>query len=349
MSAYDVLSRFSETVTGGFPTSELPARWRSCSREGTGAAWAQVWLTAQERPTLAATWPLGRRRRQRTTASWRRQRRRCGGRPSHRVVRHGGHVYGVLRLQEQPGLPLSPTEERLFTGLAAQAGLVLRLVGLQADLAARRDELATRAAELRASRDRLIATQDAERRRLERDMHDGAQQHLVALAVNLRLAETLAPRDPERAVGLLAGQASAAREAIATLSDLSRGIYPRPLDTDGLVAALRAAVVAQPGAGPRVGPRRRAAACGRRAGAVLRGPRGAAERRQARRRAARPRQSDRGARTPQVSVADDGTGFDAAGSTRRSRAPPSRNMRRPDRRCSAARCRSSRLPVEGCS
>jgi signal transduction histidine kinase len=130
--------------------------------------------------------------------------------------------------------------------VAAPGGLVRRLVGLQADLAARRDELATRAAELRASRDRLIATQDAERRRLERDMHDGAQQHLVALAVNLRLAETLAPRAPERAVALLASQASAAREAITTLSDLSRGIYPRTLDTDGLVAALRAAVVRSP-------------------------------------------------------------------------------------------------------
>jgi signal transduction histidine kinase len=246
VSAYDVLSRFSETVTGGFPTAELPAKMAQLLAEGTGAAWAQVWLTARGRTSLAATWPPG------ATADTSPPQPGAGGVDSTadgrraEVVRHGGHVYGVLRLQEQPGLPLSSVEERLFAGLAAQAGLVLRLVGLQTDLAARRDELATRAAELRASRDRLIATQDAERRRLERDMHDGAQQHLVALAVNLRLAESLAARSPERAVALLHSQASAAREAITTLTDLSRGIYPRPLETDGLVAALRAAVVRSP-------------------------------------------------------------------------------------------------------
>ena len=68
--------------------------------------------------------------------------------------------------------------------------------------------------------------QDAERRRLERDIHDGAQQHLVALAVNLRLAETLAPRSPERADALLAAQEQAAAEAIETLVHLSRGHLP---------------------------------------------------------------------------------------------------------------------------
>jgi signal transduction histidine kinase len=151
-------------------------------------------------------------------------------------------VFGVFRLQERPGQPLTPVEERLFTGLAAQAGLVLRLVGLRAELAARHDELQVRADELRASRARLIETQDAERRRLERDIHDGAQQHLVALTVNLRLAETLSARAPDRAAQVLAEQADAARDAIETLSQLSRGIYPRLLVDEGLVPALRAAV-----------------------------------------------------------------------------------------------------------
>ncbi|MGH8970519.1 MAG: sensor histidine kinase, partial [Actinomycetes bacterium] len=162
------------------------------------------------------------------------------------TVRHGGQLLGVLRLQERPGVPLTSVEERLFTGLAAQAGLVLRLAGLRAELGARHDELMARADELKASRERLIETQDAERRRLERDIHDGAQQHLVALAVNLRLAETVAARSPERAARVLVEQADAAREAIATLSQLSRGIYPRLLADDGLVPALRAAVATSP-------------------------------------------------------------------------------------------------------
>ena len=143
--------------------------------------------------------------------------------------------------KNRPDVQLSAVEERLFTGLAAQAGLVLRQVGLRADLAARRDELAARAAELQSSRDRLIAAQDKERRRLERDIHDGAQQHLVALAVNLRVVEAVAAKDSARAAGILAAQAAAAHAAIDTLSELSHGMYPRYLADLGLAAALRGA------------------------------------------------------------------------------------------------------------
>ncbi len=103
-----------------------------------------------------------------------------------------------------------------------------------------------RADELKVSRERLIETQDAERRRLERDIHDGAQQHLVALTVNLRLAQTIAVRSPERAARVLSEQADAARVAIETLSSLSRGIYPRQLAEEGLVPALRFAVATSP-------------------------------------------------------------------------------------------------------
>ena len=86
--------------------------------------------------------------------------------------------------------------------------------GLRAELVDRHQQLVARAGELKASRERLIDTQDAERRRLERDIHDGAQQHLVALAVNLRLAQTIAARSPERVARVLADQADAARVAI---------------------------------------------------------------------------------------------------------------------------------------
>jgi signal transduction histidine kinase len=149
-------------------------------------------------------------------------------------------------LQERPGIPLTAVEEKLFNGLAAQAGLVLRLAGLRAELQIRHEELKGRADELKASRQRLIALQDAERRRLERDIHDGAQQHLVALAVNLRLAETIAARSPERAAQVLAAQVMAADVAIETLRSLSQGIYPGLLSKEGLVPALRSAVKSSP-------------------------------------------------------------------------------------------------------
>ncbi len=245
-SPYDVLSRFSETVTGGYTTEELPARMAMLLGQGTGAEWAQVWLTVQDRLTLAATWPPDAAADQDPPEPLDEAGDATGPGRRALAVRHGGQVFGVFRLQEPVGEPLTSVEERLFTGLAAQAGLVLRLVGLRAELAARHGDLVVRAAELRASRERLIETQDAERRRLERDIHDGAQQHLVALAVNLRLAETVATRSPERAAKVLAAQADAAREAIETLSQLSRGIYPRLLAEEGLVPALRAAVATSP-------------------------------------------------------------------------------------------------------
>jgi signal transduction histidine kinase len=245
-SPYEVLSRFSENVTGSYPTEQLPSRMATLLGEGTGAAWAQVWLTVQGELTLAASWP--------ETAEpvtdppqLEADARDSSGQLRRAVsVRHAGALLGVLRLQERPGVPLTAVEERLFTGLAAQAGLVLRLAGLRAELAARHAELAARADELRLSRERLIETQDAERRRLERDIHDGAQQHLVALAVNLRLAETVAARSPERAVKVLEAQSEAAREAIDTLTQLSRGIYPRLLADEGMVPALRAALAISP-------------------------------------------------------------------------------------------------------
>ena len=245
-SPYDVLSRFSENVTSGYTTDELPLRMSLLLAQGTGADWAQVWLTVQDRLTLAATWPLGADAPADPPDPQPDARDRTG--PGRRAlpVRHAGQLLAVLRLQERADMPLTAVEERLVAGLAAQAGLVLRLVALRAELAARHEDLVTRAAELKASRERLIETQETERRRLERDIHDGAQQHLVALAVNLRVAETVAGRSPERAAALLAAQATAAQEAIETLTQLSRGIYPRLLADAGVTPALRSAVATSP-------------------------------------------------------------------------------------------------------
>ncbi len=241
---YDVLSQFSGSVTSAYATDELPARMAMLLAQGTGATWAQVWLTVSDRLTLAATWPPDANAdrmppplRPEDTAVTDEGLRSL-------PVRHGGQLLGMLRLQERPGLALTLVEERLFAGLAAQAGLVLQWVGLHAELDARRADLLVRSEEIKASRERLIETQDAERSRLERDLHDGAQQHLVALTVNLRLVHTIVGRSPNRARVVLSEQAVAALAAIETLSTLSRGIYPRQLADEGLGAALRSAVAA---------------------------------------------------------------------------------------------------------
>jgi signal transduction histidine kinase len=120
--------------------------------------------------------------------------------------------------------PMNPSKERLIRDLAAQAGLVLRNVRLFE--------------ELRASRQRLVSAQDAERRRLERNIHDGAQQQLVALQVKQRLVEGTIERDPSKALGMMSQLQADTTEALETLRDLARGIYPPLLADQGLGAAL---------------------------------------------------------------------------------------------------------------
>jgi signal transduction histidine kinase len=241
-SPYEVLRRFAGTAVGAVD-EDLPLRMARLLAEGTGTAAAQVWLMGGGRPVLAASWPAPTDDRSppdsRTLISaadgWRSL-----------PVRDGGETLGVLSVREHKHRPLTPVEQRLFAGLAAQAGLVLRSARLRTELSARLVELSARASDLQSSRERLIETQDDERKRLERDIHDGAQQNLVALTVNLRLAQTLLGRSRERAAAVMAAQAVAAQQAIDTLTQLSRGIYPTALAEDGLIAALGAAAAASP-------------------------------------------------------------------------------------------------------
>ena len=96
--------------------------------------------------------------------------------------------------------------------------------------------------ELKASRQRLVAAQDEERRRLERNLHDGAQQQLVALSVKVRLAQQLTSRDPDGATAMLEDVQADANDALENLRQLARGIYPPLLADKGLVTALEAQV-----------------------------------------------------------------------------------------------------------
>jgi signal transduction histidine kinase len=239
-SPYEVLSRFAGTARAADAEAGLPQRMARLLAEGTGAAAAQVWLVVGEQRVLAASWPpsaeaalapppLSDSTHLASPGGWRSL-----------PVLDGAETLGVLSLREHDDRPLTPIEERLFAGLAVQAGLVLRSARLRAELSQRLVELSTRAEELRRSRERVIETQDDERKKLERDIHDGAQQNLVALAVNLRLADAIAARAPERAAKVLAEQSAAARQAIDTLTQLSRGIYPAVLAEHGLVPALHA-------------------------------------------------------------------------------------------------------------
>jgi signal transduction histidine kinase len=153
-------------------------------------------------------------------------------------VRHHAEVLGRVTLQERAGQPLTPLESRLFADLARRSGLVLRNVRLTTALQNRVRETAAHAAELHASRRRVVCAHDDARRRVERDIHDGAQQHLVALAVTVRLARNLAERDGAAAEKMLPDLRDAMEQTVATLTELSSGLYPRVLAEHGLPEAL---------------------------------------------------------------------------------------------------------------
>ena len=141
-------------------------------------------------------------------------------------VRDRGELLGALTLSMPAAEPLSKDGEQLVIDLASQAGLVLRNVRL--------------IEELQESRRRIVTAQDERARKLERDIHDGAQQQLVALSVKLGLAEHLAPRDADKTTALLAELKSDASDALENVRDLARGIYPPVLADHGLPAALEA-------------------------------------------------------------------------------------------------------------
>ncbi len=220
---YEVLTEFSERMGTSYATEDVLPRMAQVLGEGTGADVARIWLRVGNEYRPAAAWPLD-------APSVTPIRATSSGSevPGETVteVRDRGELLGALSLRMPASDPMSPSKDKLVRDLAAQAGLVLRNVRLVEDV--------------RASRQRLVAAQDEERRRLERNIHDGAQQQLVALAVKARLARQLTEREPAKAAEILGQIEAETQTALEDLRDLARGIYPPLLADRGLVAALEA-------------------------------------------------------------------------------------------------------------
>lgn len=150
-----------------------------------------------------------------------------------RRVLHRGELFGALTIVKPHNDPITPADRELLSDVAAGSGLLLRNIGLNR-------QLEQRANDVRASRRRLIAVQDTERRRLERDLHDGAQQQVVALKVKLGIARTIAQREgadeiAERVTSL----ADETQQAVDALRAVAHGIYPPLLESEGLVSAMK--------------------------------------------------------------------------------------------------------------
>lgn len=230
---YEVLTNFTERVGNSYAPDQLIPQMAAAVAEGTGAGTADIWVRVDGRLILSASWP---EKPARTSVGLDVQGDLLPDFPGvDRAigVRHRGELLGAITITKPAGETVTPVEERLLQDVAAQAGLVLRNAQLTADLQLRLQQL-------EESRHRIVAAQDAERRRIERNLHDGAQQNLVALSMKLSLARELAEHDPAQAQVLLQQLQADTTEALQTLRDLARGIYPPVLTDKGLIAALEA-------------------------------------------------------------------------------------------------------------
>jgi len=193
---------------------------------GVGAVEVVVWLGDTERMEAVAAWP------DRPPVDPRPLAGLGGRRELVRPVWRKGTVQGALVLTKAPGQRLKPAEDRLLDDLVAQTGLVI-------DHRARLGQVAGQAAELQAAARRIVTAEDSARRRIERDLHDGTQQRLVSLGMELGalVERASATGDPD-----LVRQAERARrqllEATAELREMARGVHPALLTLDGLEAAL---------------------------------------------------------------------------------------------------------------
>jgi signal transduction histidine kinase len=225
---YQVLSDFAQRIGGTYSAAEVLPQMAHIVAEGTGAERVVVWLRVgdQLRPEASSgSVDAGLRPVDAPPVSGQALPALPGAEMSMPVV-HQEELLGAISIKMPKDEPLRPAGQQLVADVASQAGLVLANAGLIEDM--------------RASRQRLVTAQDEARRRLERNIHDGAQQDLVALGIKLNLAELTVAEDPAQAGQVFGELKAGAAGALENLRDLARGIYPPLLADLGLAAALNA-------------------------------------------------------------------------------------------------------------
>jgi signal transduction histidine kinase len=222
---YEVLSEFSGGMANAVATEELLPRMARIVADGTAAVRVDVWLRVGSDLVREGSWPGQDAAPAATAPVVQGDEVALEGSDAAVPVRHRGELLGVIGVRKAPGEPMTAAETSLLRDLASQAGLVLRNVRL--------------IEELRTSRQRLVTAQDQERRRLERDLHDGAQQRLISIALALRLARGLVGPDADPELGGRLDQASQQMAlALTELREFARGIHPAILTDRGLGPAM---------------------------------------------------------------------------------------------------------------
>lgn len=224
VTPYEVLSDFSSRIAGPISVDEVLPRMAEAAGRGFAARVCRVGLLLDDREWVHAAWPHEDEEAIFTRSV---------------PVLHQGEMVGEIALAKPPGEQMTPAEEGLLEVLASQAGPAMKNVRLTTELRRRLDQISHQAAELAASRRRLVTAQDRERRKIERDIHDGVQQDMIGISIKLQQAKRSIV-DPQITLGVLEELDRHIDETGDRLRSLARGVFPSLLSDRGVAAALRA-------------------------------------------------------------------------------------------------------------
>lgn len=204
--------------------AQLPAVIAATVSEGLGARLARVLITAADGDhVVAATGVVDEHEAALATD-----------------LEHAGSRVGRIECGSKLDGVYDDADHELLGALARQAALAVRNARLASELAERLSEVSRQAQELRTSRTRIVQAAETERRRIERDIHDGIQQEIVALMARIELARTQLALDPDAVEKTLADARGLIHQTQADLRKLARGIHPAVLGDRGLVEAIAA-------------------------------------------------------------------------------------------------------------
>jgi len=226
LDGYRVLARFGAALESAPSPADLLTAMAEAVREGLTLTWVRVGLDSPDPPHAEGIARLP------------------GAEPAEPAlvvpITEGGVVLGRIECGPRPDGPLLDEDRRLLQQLAGQAATAVRNVHLAAELTARLAVIRRQADDLAASRARIVTAQDAERRRIQRNLHDGVQQEIVVLAAKLAMARQRLRRGDASADDLLAEVQADVTALLNEVREFAHAIHPPVLADQGLLEALEA-------------------------------------------------------------------------------------------------------------
>ena len=220
LSGEELVQRLGSALEHSLDLARLVSEVASITREGFGVSWVRIVVDGLE-PTLVGGTPAPDERPALTAE----------------LVQDGSRLGEIVCGPRVRGRPRGGDKALLET-LARQASLAIHNARLASELGRRLEEIQAQTVELAASRSRIVTADESARRRIERDIHDGAQQELIALIARMGLARSELGRDPAGLEDTFVTLQSEVRQTLENLRDLVAGIHPAVLTDHGLVEAI---------------------------------------------------------------------------------------------------------------